>query len=62
MFVQSVPNIFSAGLDILEMYKAKPERAAQFWRALQDFWIKLYGSSNVFIAALNVRGDQLKNL
>ena len=44
------------------MYKAKPERAAQFWRALQDFWIKLYGSSNVFIAALNVRGDQLKHL
>lgn len=48
------PHIFSAGLDILEMYQCKRERAAQFWNALQEFWIKLYGSSKIYIAAINV--------
>jgi hypothetical protein len=38
----------------MEMYKCKPERASEFWRALQDTWIKLYGSNNIFIAAINV--------
>lgn len=47
-------NIFSAGLDILEMYNNKPERIRQFWSALQDFWLKLYGSNKIFIAAINV--------
>jgi len=47
------PHIFSAGLDILEMYQCKRERAAQFWNALQEFWIKLYGSSKIYIAAIN---------
>jgi 3,2-trans-enoyl-CoA isomerase len=53
ILTSNIPNIFSAGLDIMEMYKATPERASQFWRALQDVWIKLYGSSNILIAALN---------
>jgi hypothetical protein len=44
------------------MYKATPERASQFWRALQDVWIKLYGSSNIFIAALNVRYEDKRSL
>lgn len=49
----SCPNIFSAGLDILEMYNSQPERIRQFWSALQDFWMKLYGSSKIYIAAIN---------
>lgn len=47
------PNIFSAGLDIMEMYQAKPDRVRQFWVALQDFWLKLYGSNKVYVAAIN---------
>ena len=50
----NLTNIFSAGLDILEMHEMKPDRGRQFWSALQDFWIKLYGSNKVYIAAINV--------
>jgi Delta3-Delta2-enoyl-CoA isomerase len=46
-------NIFSAGLDIMEMYQGKPERLRHFWWALQEFWIKLYGSSMIYIACIN---------
>ena len=51
----NLANIFSAGLDILEMYDSKPERIRQFWSALQDFWMRVYGSSKIYIAAINVR-------
>lgn len=48
-----VPKIFSAGLDIKEMYQPDPERLRFFWRTLQDFFMKLYGSSLVTAAAIN---------
>lgn len=47
--------MFSAGLDIMEMYQKSPERCAEFWRAVQEMWLKLYGSNMVVIAAINVR-------
>lgn len=53
ILTSNFPNIFSAGLDIMEMYKIKPERGRQFWKTLQDVWLKLYGSNKVFIAAIN---------
>lgn len=53
ILTSNFPNIFSAGLDILEMYNNKPERIRQFWSALQDFWLKLYGSNKIYIAAIN---------
>lgn len=53
IITSEVANIFSAGLDILEMYDSKPDRIRQFWSALQDFWMKLYGSNKVYIAAIN---------
>lgn len=46
-------TVFSAGLDIMEMYKPKPERVRAFWSALQDVWLKLYGSSFPTAAAIN---------
>lgn len=54
ILTSNVSNIFSAGLDIMEMYNPKPDRLRQFWSALQEFWIKLYGSNKVYIAAINV--------
>jgi len=54
ILTSNLANIFSAGLDILEMYQIKADRGRQFWNALQEFWIKLYGSSKVYIAAINV--------
>lgn len=52
---QSQPRVFSAGLDILEMYRKSPERCGEFWRAVQEMWLKLYSSNMVTIAAINVR-------
>jgi len=53
ILTSALPNIFSAGLDIMEMYDSKPDRIRQFWSELQNFWIKLYGSSKVTVAAIN---------
>ncbi|XP_030645846.1 enoyl-CoA delta isomerase 1, mitochondrial [Chanos chanos] len=47
------PKVFSAGLDIMEMYGKSPERCSEFWRAVQEMWIRLYGSSMVTMAAIN---------
>lgn len=46
-------GVFSAGLDILEMYKPNPDRINKFWTALQDMWIKLYGTSFPTVAMIN---------
>jgi hypothetical protein len=53
ILTSQIANIFSAGLDILEMYQIKADRGRQFWSTLQEFWIKLYGSSKIYIAAIN---------
>lgn len=47
-------SIFSAGLDIMEMYKPDQERLRLFWTALQDTWLALYGSSIPTVALINV--------
>lgn len=54
---QALPKIFSAGLDILEMYGKSPERCGEFWRAVQELWLKFYSSRLVTIAAINVRAN-----
>ncbi|XP_072224982.1 enoyl-CoA delta isomerase 1, mitochondrial [Leuresthes tenuis] len=47
------PKVFSAGLDILEMYGKSPERCGEFWKAVQEMWLKIYNSNMVTIAAIN---------
>ncbi|XP_008293728.1 enoyl-CoA delta isomerase 1, mitochondrial [Stegastes partitus] len=47
------PKVFSAGLDILEMYGKSPERCGEFWRAVQEMWLKVYSSNMAVIAAIN---------
>lgn len=54
ILTSSVPKIFSAGLDIMEMYKPDLKRCTDFWHALQDLWLTLYGSSIPTVAAINV--------
>ncbi|KAG5872632.1 hypothetical protein JTB14_003720 [Gonioctena quinquepunctata] len=46
-------GVFSAGLDILEMYKPDQERVKNFWRTLQDAWMKLYGTPYPTVAVIN---------
>ncbi|XP_069761549.1 enoyl-CoA delta isomerase 1, mitochondrial [Narcine bancroftii] len=53
ILTSSIPSIFSAGLDINEMYGKPPEHTEEFWRAVQEMWLKLYGSNLVTIAAIN---------
>lgn len=53
VLTSAVPNIFSGGIDILEIYQAKPERLAKYWRALQEMWLQLYGSRLITFAAVN---------
>lgn len=53
VITSSVPKIFSAGLDIQELYQPERGRLTEFWRALQNFWMKLYVSPLATAAAIN---------
>ncbi|CAH2090944.1 unnamed protein product [Euphydryas editha] len=53
ILTSSSPTVFSAGLDIMEMYKPDLKRAEEFWTTLQDVWFKLFGSNFVTAAAIN---------
>lgn len=47
------PGIFSAGLDLMEMYGRNPAHYAEFWRAMQELWLRLYLSSKILVCAIN---------
>lgn len=53
ILTSSSSTVFSAGLDINEMYKPDMTRVRGFWRTLQDCWLKLYGSPFPTAAAIN---------
>jgi len=47
------PGIFSAGLDIFEMYGKDKESLGEFWTQLQNTWLKLYKTPLMTVAAIN---------
>ncbi|KAM6155643.1 enoyl-CoA delta isomerase 1, mitochondrial [Rhynchocyon petersi] len=47
------PGVFSAGLDLLEMCGRNPAHYAEYWRAVQELWLRLYQSPMVLVAAIN---------
>ncbi|XP_068764280.1 enoyl-CoA delta isomerase 1, mitochondrial [Struthio camelus] len=53
IFTSAIPKIFSSGLDITEMCGKSTEHYGEFWRAVQETWLRLYGSSMVTVAAIN---------
>lgn len=53
ILTSSSNKVFSAGLDIMEMYKPDKDRFEKFWKALQDVWMKLYGSPYPTAAVIN---------
>jgi len=53
ILTSSSPSVFSAGLDIREMYQTSPERLQLFWSSLQTLWLKLYGSKMANVALIN---------
>ena len=46
------PKVFSAGLDLSELYKTNVDRLNEFWTAFQNVYITLYGSRLACIAAI----------
>ncbi|XP_054831623.1 enoyl-CoA delta isomerase 1, mitochondrial [Eublepharis macularius] len=53
ILTSALPKIFSAGLDITEMHGRSTEHYAEFWKAVQEMWLKLYKSNMVTLAAIN---------
>lgn len=39
------------------MYGKSTEHYAEFWRAVQEMWLRVYSSNLVTIAAINVRPE-----
>lgn len=46
-------SVFSAGLDLSEMYNKTDAQVATFWSALQEFWMTLYSTPLATVCALN---------
>lgn len=53
ILASSLDTVFSAGLDITEMYKPDQARLKEFWTTLQEVWLKLFGSGFPTAAAIN---------
>ncbi|KAL2715809.1 hypothetical protein V1478_015507 [Vespula squamosa] len=53
VLTSSLPTVFSAGLDIMEMYKPDIKRFTAYWHTLQDTWMTLYGLEIPIAAAIN---------
>jgi 3,2-trans-enoyl-CoA isomerase len=52
VFCSSFPGIFSAGLDLTELYQPDTDRLPQFWSSFQQVYLDLYGSRLSTIAAI----------
>ena len=48
----SNPSIFCAGLDLMELHQPSEERLPQFWNAVQQVYLDVYGSRLAVIGAI----------
>ena len=46
-------GIYTAGLDIMEIYQRKDEEIFEYWSLLQNMWLSLYTSKTPVIAQVN---------
>uniref|UniRef100_A0A182NNN9 Enoyl-CoA delta isomerase 1, mitochondrial n=1 Tax=Anopheles dirus TaxID=7168 RepID=A0A182NNN9_9DIPT len=53
ILTSSSKTVFSAGLDINDLYKPNQERLREVWSLLQDVWLKLYGAPFPTAAVIN---------
>jgi 3,2-trans-enoyl-CoA isomerase len=51
--LQAGKTAFSAGLDVIELYKPDLEKAREFWKNLQDIFFNLYGAPFPTAVAIN---------
>ena len=49
----SLPKIFSAGLDLHELYGVSRSHLEDFWKAVQDLWLQIYSSDLVTLSFIN---------
>jgi 3,2-trans-enoyl-CoA isomerase len=54
ILTSSLPSIFSAGLDIVEIYNSDAKGLSNFWHAVQDTWLTLYSLEIPVAAAIQV--------
>jgi len=54
ILTSSLPTVFSAGLDIMELFNDK-EKLTNFWQTLQDTWLTVYSLTIPIAAAINVQ-------
>ncbi|XP_033092005.1 enoyl-CoA delta isomerase 1, mitochondrial isoform X1 [Trachypithecus francoisi] len=47
------PGVFSAGLDLTEMCGRSPAHYAEYWKAVQELWLRFYQSNLVLVSAIN---------
>ena len=52
IFTSKLP-VFSAGLDLLEMYKPNPTRLIAFWKLVQEMYLKIFSSPLIVFSAIN---------
>ncbi|XP_053971817.1 enoyl-CoA delta isomerase 1, mitochondrial-like [Hylaeus volcanicus] len=53
ILTSSLPSVFSAGIDIMEMYNRSEKYLTEYWTLLQDMWLTLYGLEIPVAAAIN---------
>ncbi|XP_011644021.1 enoyl-CoA delta isomerase 1, mitochondrial-like [Pogonomyrmex barbatus] len=53
ILTSSLPTIFSAGLDIIEMFMTDKKKLTDFWQTLQDTWLTIYSLPIPIAAAIN---------
>ena len=49
----SIPSVFSAGLDLNDLYGVSEEHLRKFWKHIQEMWLQLYASKLTTVAAIN---------
>mmetsp|Transcript_2336 Transcript_2336/g.5558 ORF Transcript_2336/g.5558 Transcript_2336/m.5558 type:complete len:294 (-) Transcript_2336:567-1448(-) len=53
ILTSSCNKIFSAGLDLMVLYKPDEAELKKFWTQMQDLFLKLYGTKLATVAAVN---------
>jgi len=59
ILTSSLPTVFSAGLDIMEMSTTNEKKLIDFWQTLQDTWLTVYSLTIPIAAAINVESFKL---
>lgn len=48
----AIPTVFSAGLDLSELYNPQPERLTTFWQSFQELWMIMNTFPKPIVAAI----------